>query len=143
MSATALAIFVRLYTASGNRARWQNYYVGQTVDGHEFMSFTSLPMVTTTSSDENSIGLVLPPLPAVLRTVESAMNEQWLAEVQMYEVLGTARTLVASSFGVVTSAAFDPGSITLEMGMALDALTAQVPGRRFTTALIGNIPKNL
>jgi hypothetical protein len=31
MSATALAIFVRLYTASGNRARWQNYYVGQTV----------------------------------------------------------------------------------------------------------------
>ena len=60
MSATALAIFVRLYTASGNRARWQNYYVGQTVDGHEFMSFTSLPMVTTTSSDENSIGLVLP-----------------------------------------------------------------------------------
>ena len=61
----------------------------------------------------------------------------------MYEVLGTARTLVASSFGVVTSAAFDPGSITLEMGMALDALTAQVPGRRFTTALIGNIPKGI
>lgn len=143
MSSAALAIFVRLYTASGDRARWQNYYVEQTVDGYEFMSFTSAPMVTTVSSDENSIGLVLPPLPAVLRTVESAINEQWLAEAQMYELESGVKTLVATTFGVVLAAAFEPGAITLEMGMALDALTAQVPGRRFTTALIGNIPKNL
>jgi hypothetical protein len=48
---------------------------------------------------------------------------------------------VSAFLGEVVGASIDPVTITLELGLALDALTAQIPGRRMTTALIGNVPK--
>jgi len=142
--ATGVATYVRFYSGAVTYAQWQNFYQG-TSYGHTFQNFNAGSGVVTRTADEASSSLSLPAVPLLVQFVNAALQDQYLVELNLYTVdpasAAGARTLVSSFLGEVVGATIDPVTITMELGLALDSLTAQIPGRRMTTALIGNVPK--
>lgn len=143
--AVGMAVYVRFYSGATTHANWQNFYVGQTSHGAAFQSFDAGSGVVTRTADQTSSSLMVPATPAMVQFAEAAINGQYLVELNIYTVdpaaVDGSRTLVSAFLGEVVGASTDASAITLELGLALDALTAQIPGRRMTTALIGNVPK--
>jgi hypothetical protein len=143
--AQGIASYVRFYSGGTTYANWQNFYVGETSHGATFQDFNAGSGVVTRTADEAASSMSLPALPNLVQFTEAAIQGQYLVELNLYTVdpasANGSRVLVSAFLGEVVGASVDPVAITLELGLALDALTAQIPGRRMTTALIGNVPK--
>jgi hypothetical protein len=139
--AQGIASYVRFHSGGTVHAFWQNFYVGQTSHGAAFKSFDAGTAVVTRTADEASSSLRFAAEPSMIAFVEAALQGQYLVDLELYTVDGGGRTLVSAFLGEVVGANTDAVAITIELGLALDALTAQIPGRRMTTALIGNVPK--
>lgn len=140
----AVATFLRIYASDGNKYLWQNFYVDQNVNGYDFLNFRVSSLAMNQSADETVASIELPITPQHLDLLEAAVMQQWLCHMQVFRVNAQSdglENLLTDYIGEVVEAATDLVQITISLGLALDALTAQIPGRRFTTALVGNIPR--
>ena len=86
MSEVGIATFLRFFTGNTTVFRWQNFFVGKTVDGHSYQSFAASDIALNRSASEGGIGLTLPLTKQSLFYMEAAYNEAYLIEVQLYEL---------------------------------------------------------
>jgi hypothetical protein len=49
-------------------------------------------------------------------------------------------TVVAQFFGEVIGVQTDLSTLSVELGVGLDAITGQIPGRKMTSSLVGRLP---
>jgi hypothetical protein len=144
------AQYLRIFDeAAGTLQRWQNYYINATVtfDGGTwaFMGFDVDGFTAGQTGDEGGVSVTLPATAFVVDTVEDALRNARLCELQMYEfdtldgndAPQPDQQLIASYVGEVVGAGGAFESLTLELGSSLSPVGSQVPPRKFTSRLIG------
>ena len=144
------AQYLRIFDeAAGTLQRWQNYYINATVtfDGGTwaFMGFDVDDFTAGQTGDEGGVSVTLPATAFVVDTVEDALRNARLCELQMYEfdtldcndAPQPDQQLIASYVGEVVGAGGAFESLTLELCSSLSPVGSQVPTRKFTSRLIG------
>ena len=144
----ALAQFLTIKQANGSvLRRWQNHWISQTVDGHEFFPFNCSSLMSKVSSGEMSVTLSFPVSTNVRDLIENGLSQFYVVQVDQYQFLPPAsglpavKTLVASFVGEFETASTTATSMQITIGANLDSTESQAPPRQFTTALAGTPPK--
>jgi len=146
------AVFLRLWepTTNATGITLQSFYRQAPVtigaDSYQFLDFTVDGLANTGSADQNELTLTFPGLTAISSAADDAMAEGWLATITVYQFdLPTrpdtpppGQVVLLTAIGEVTGGSEDfPATVTITVGSALESLGAQVPPRRFTSALVG------
>jgi hypothetical protein len=138
--------WVRVYAGATNHARWQSYYPGQTIDGYTHLPFTTDGVAVTQTGDQASMSLTLPATPSVVTLVETAIANNYLVDIKIYQFDPDAvfftnppsgHTLIASFVGEIIGGSENRTTITLEIGSSLSPVGVQIPPLKYTTALVG------
>jgi hypothetical protein len=147
MAEVALAQFVRFYDTTGDRVKWQNFFVGEVVQGHEFRDFRATSILVNRSASEGGITIEFPALEEVLSLMDQAIAYGWLVDTKVYQLSRggsgwtlSGATVVAQFFGEVIGVQTDLSTLSVELGLGLDAITGQIPGRKMTSSLVGRLP---
>ena len=141
---SAIAVFIKFYKDDVDYAFWQNFW-GQST-GFDFVNFTIGDILMNRTADEGGVALEFPPQAITCNFLEAAIAEEYLAQVQVYEMpitedyLPSNMTLIAQFVGEVISMATDLTAIEVELGAAIDAISGDIPGRKITTSLVGRLP---
>lgn len=143
------AQYLRIFDSSGTYQRWQNYYLNTTAtytgQPWVFLSFDVDGFTTGQTGDEGGVSVTLPATAFVIDTVEDAIRNARLCELQMVEfdtVTGAAPVVIASYVGEVVGGGGPFETVNLELGSSLSPVGAQVPPRKFTSRLVG-VPAKL
>lgn len=149
MSTTqAFAQYLNLRSINGtSRYRFQNYWINEdaALNGatYGFMPFAFSGTTVTKSGDNQPATLVFPNNALSRGWAETVVTEQWMAECATVIVnpddrndLITLTTYVAQ----VVNASWNETALELQMASVLDAVGADVPRKKLTKQLVGNIP---
>ena len=141
---TGIATFLRVYTGTTDIAKFQNYEVNTTVDGHKYIPFDTGSITFSAAGDQNSMQIRFPYTSTLRERVEQIISYAWLVEVEIYKFTPDAtgsipatKTLTTRFTGQGISGSLGLGAITLELGSSLSPVGAQIPPVIATTALIG------
>jgi hypothetical protein len=147
--ARAQSQFLRIFDAVNLvHVRWQNYY-NQVVawDNQQWqpMPFMAEGLTEGVNGQESDIDVTIPAGTSAMRIVEQSIFQGRLAELTVYQfdtILGnatpqTGQQLVTQYTGQIVSGSGGLTSITMRIGAALTPIGAQVPPRKFTTAIMG------
>lgn len=142
--------YLRIYDSGGTTyQRWQSYYANTSVtwSGAKWLYVPFIANGTTAgiSGDESNMQITAAATSMVLSAFEDAIFEGRLVDLSIYQfdsINGndapqTGQQLIASYTGQVTGGAATLTSLTLQLGSALSPIGAQIPPRRFTTAIMG------
>lgn len=148
MTTSALLERIRLFKGSTNHARWQSFFVGQTVDGYTFAPFETSGVVVNASADQSEMTVTFPLTGVNMTTADRAFTDGWLAQVEIYSFQPLAndqppssKTQVADFIGEIIGVELTTTHVRLRLGSALDPVASQIPPRKFTSSLIGTPPK--
>lgn len=129
-------------------ARYQGYWPGITVSGHVFKPFSVGAITSNVSGGQQSFTVEFGLQPALEQLVEDSAANEYVYDCELKEFTPTATgvppatlTTFAQFVGHVLTASKTDRSLTVEIGSSLDPVKAQVPPRKFTTALTGEPPQ--
>jgi phage-related protein len=147
--ARAQSQFLKVFDGTGVvYTRWQNYYADTvTWDGQQWqpMPFIAEGLTEGVNGQESDISITIPAGTAAMRTAEQSILQGRLTELTVYQfdtILGNAtpqsgQQLVTQYTGQVVGGSGGLTSITMQVGAALTPIGAQMPPRKFTTAIMG------
>ena len=144
----ALGNYLRLQKPDGKSTFYfQNFHIKADAvyqsDRYSFLPFGFSGVSVNRNGDNTEASLVFPNNELSRAWALNAVNERWLARVYVMALDPndtTAGVLMHQYNGQVAAGQWDETSLTLNMNTILDAVGADVPLRRLTQALIGNIP---
>jgi len=126
----------------------QNYWPGQTVDGHRFVNFTTDSLISNSSGGSDSVTVSLPISTNAINLLTTGGTAGNLIELRLRSFaplanggVPTAFTTVAEYIGQIAGGQHDMVSVRLQVGAILNSTDTQAPPRRFSTALVGTPPK--
>ena len=148
--ARAQSQYLRIYNSSGvTLQRWQSYYANASVSWSGaswlYVPFIGNGYTAGITGDEANVSISAPAISLVMSNFEDAIYNGHLAELNIYEfdtVYGNnapqaTQTLIGSYTGQVIGGVAGLTNITLQLGSALSMVGAQIPPRKFTTAIMG------
>lgn len=143
----ALGNFVTFRTTAAVRHQFQNFFINETIsrDGssYTFLPFGFSGVTINRTGDSTEASIVLPNNEISRNWAVQAINERWLAQVQVMILDPDDRTQFTQLhqyFGKAASGEWDESTLTLRLSTVLDAVGADAPFRRLTQRLIGAIP---
>mgnify|MGYP001173348666 CR=1 FL=1 len=148
MTQLAMATTLRFFAGNTDVFKWQNFWVDKTIDGYSFHSFQTSDIYFNRSADEGGLSIEMAATQQNLAYMEAAINEAFLIEIQVYEFnvdggmpssIGEG-TMVARFIGEAIEMNCDLTTLTVTIGAGIDAVTEDIPGRKFTTSLVGRLP---
>ena len=136
-----------LLTLDNNSSyRFQNYKVGTSVNhsGFEyvFAPFSFSGAVSNLQGDNLDAGLVFACNAVTRAWAEIAVQKGWVGEVSVMllnEDSSINRTLYSYT-GKVASGGWDDTTIELSLNTVMDSVRGTIPGRRYNSQLVGEIP---
>lgn len=142
--------YLRIYDSGGTTyQRWQSYYANTSVtwSGAKwlYVPFMADGITAGISGDESSVAVTAAATSMVLDAFETAIREGRLVDLSIYQFDSlvdndapqAAQELVAAYTGQVVGGGGSLTSLTLQLGSALAPVGAQIPPRKFTTAIMG------
>lgn len=127
--------------------QYQNYWPA-TVNGYGFSPFVAGAITSNVSGGQQSFTVEFGLQPALEQLVEDSAANEYVYDCELKEFTPTADgsppatlTTFARFVGHVLAASKTDRSLTVEIGSSLDPVKAQVPPRKFTTALTGEPPQ--
>lgn len=148
--ARAQSQYLRIYDAAGTvYQRWQSYYASVTVAWAGatwiYVPFVADGFTAGIAGDESNVNITAPATSIIIDAFEQGISNGHLAELLIYQfdtLLGNntpqaGQGLVASYTGQIIGGAGNVTSISLQLGSALSTIGAQIPPRKFTTAIMG------
>jgi hypothetical protein len=153
--ARAQSQYLRIYDVAGvTYERWQNYYISKVVQfsgqNWEYEPFTADGLTIGAQSDEEDIVLTVPAKAKIVRAFEAALNNGRLVDLSIYQFdprLGNeeprpvgafqGQQLIGQFSGQVISASGSLTTLDIKLGSAFSPVGAQIPPRKFTTAIMG------
>ena len=127
--------------------RFQNFHIGEDAEYDDFtwgfLPFGFSGVSVNRTGDNTSATLLFPNNTLSRNWGVDAVNQRWLANVLVMSLgpnVRTSGTLMHQYFGQVAAGNWDETSLQLDLNTILDAVGSDVPGRRLTQSLIGNIP---
>jgi hypothetical protein len=150
MSNRAQSQYLRIFDATTTYARWQTYYVNQTItlDGASwsYMPFSASGIIESGASGGKSVSITVPATNSVVQAFTLALSYGRFCELKIYEfdsrLDNTApqagQDLIASYTAEVVDVSGSFTRLDVELGSSLSPVGAQVPPRKFTTYQIGS-----
>lgn len=147
--ALAQSQFLKISDAAGLvYYRWQNYYataVDWSSQSWLPVSFIAEGLTSGINGQESDINITAVAITGIAQALERAILKGHLAELTVYQfdtILGNStpqasQQLVGSYLGQVIGGSASLTSITMQVGASLAPIGAQMPPRRFTTAIMG------
>lgn len=144
----ALGNYLRLQKPDSTSAYYfQNFFIkaDAVYDSvrYSFLPFGFSGVSVNRNGDNTEASLVFPNNELSRAWALTAVKERWLARVYVMALdpdNTTNGTLMHQYNGQVAAGQWDETSLSLSMNTILDAVGADVPLRRLTQALVGNIP---
>ena len=144
---TAIAALLMFYKGTTVFARWQNFWVNETINQTQFVNFDVSEVMMNRSADEGGVTLTIPATNAHLQLIDTAIANEYLCLIQIVEMPADgatfdplSATLIAQFVGEVLAMQTDLTQIEVEIGTAMDAISGDIPGRKITTSLVGRLP---
>lgn len=126
-----------------SKGKYQNWYVDKNDDGYTFLPFSFSGVTISLNGDNISATLVLP-IDGIARAfAQQAIEEMWLAEVEVCTFdtdIAVDPKVLYTYFGQIGDSGWDAVSIQLELNTILDAASLDVPRRRLQQKLVGRLP---
>jgi hypothetical protein len=147
--ARAQAQYLRIYDEATTYQRWQSYYANVTVtlggQPWQYVPFIADGFTEGISGDESNINVQAPAILTVVQAFEAAILQGRLVELSTYQfdpLFGNdapqaGQTLIGRFNGQVAGGGGGLTSMTLQLGSAISPVGAQIPPRKFTTAIMG------
>ena len=141
--------YLRIFDSSTTYARWQTYYVNQTVtlDGAswEYAPFSASGIVESGASGGKSVSISVPATNSVVNAFNLALSFGRFCELKIYEFDNrldqtapqAGQVLIAAYTAEVVNVSGTFTRLDVELGSSLSPVGAQVPPRKFTSYLIG------
>lgn len=144
----AFAQYLELRTLTGStRLRFQNYWINEDAalngESYGFMPFAFSGTTVTKSGDNQPATLAFPNNALSRGWAETIVQEQWLARCSTVIVNPDDRSdlVVLSTYvAQVVTASWNETALELQMASVLDAVGADVPRKKLTKQLVGNLP---
>jgi len=144
----ALGNYLDLSTQSGGKVyHFQNFYINKTAEflgsTYSFLPFGFSGVTVNRTGDNVEASLVFPNNQISRGWVVNAIEEFWVATVYVMILdpdNAAAPDLLNRYVGQVSAGGWNEIIVTLKLNTVLDAVGAEVPMRRLTQELIGNIP---
>lgn len=143
----AIGNFVTFTDNGVVRQRFQNFFISETVtydsNQYGFLPFGFSGVTINKTGDNTDASLLLPNNTLSRNWAVEALNNRWLAHVLVMLLDPddrTSFTLMHQYYGLVSSGNWKEAELNLTLNTVLDAVGAEVPQRRLTQKLIGNIP---
>ena len=146
----AFAQYLTLKNSSGTvRYNFQNYWVNEDALGKDgstvygFMPFAFSGVTVTKTGDNLPATLGFPNNSLSRGWGETAVQEVWIAQVQTVLVNPDNKpdyTVLCEYVGQIVNGTWDESSLQLNMASVLDAVGADIPRKRLTRQLVGNLP---
>jgi hypothetical protein len=145
---TAIAARIRFYKDNVTAARWQNFWMNKTVNSYTGVNFDISNILVNRSADEAGLTLTLPLLQDHIVFFLQAIENEFLADVRLYEkeVSGSlpssfsGMVLISRFVGEVQTMQMDISTLDVSIGAGIEAVSGDIPGRRITTSLVGRLP---
>jgi len=130
-------------TGQLNQFKFQNYAVGQNVGDYSFLPFGFGGAMATLQGDNLDATLQFANTQLTRNFVVEALDNTYVAKVTT--VLWDSSTYAVEKtlyeyFGACSSGGWDETAIQVQLNSVLDAVQANVPGRRLYRQQVGNIP---
>lgn len=142
--------YLRIYDTAGvTYQRWQSYYSGTTVswDGAswDYVPFIADGFTGGLSGDETDINIAAPATGVVMDAFMAAIRQARMVELKIYQfdtnngndAPQTVQELVGTVTGQVVGGTGGLTNISIQLGVALSPVGAQIPPRKFTTRIMG------
>lgn len=139
----AIGQFLDLKQQNGSIFRWQNFWINETISGYSFVPFGFSGLTTNRQGDNIDATLVFPNNELSRQWALSSIQGKWLAQVQVILFNPENKTQQNSLFtyvGQITNGAWDETAINIRLNTLIDAVGGEVPARRLTQKIVGNIP---
>lgn len=141
----ALGHFLEVTSGSTGRSlRFQNFFIGQTVDGRAFLPFGFSGTTTNRQGDNLDATLTFPNNEISRSWAIEAVEDSWTAIVDVFMMLDPddpgRRNRLYQYFGQVTSGGWDETVLNLRLNTVLDAVQGNVPNRVLHRKLVGKLP---
>jgi hypothetical protein len=140
--------FGQYLTLTGSQTlRFQNYWIGENVsyggDIYGFLPFAFSGATVTKSGDNQPAALAFPNNSLARGWAEMVIRDQWLVTCRAMLINPDDRnspTLLTSYTAQVVGGGWSDTSIEVRMASVLDAVGADVPRKKLTKQLVGNLP---
>lgn len=139
----AIGQFLDLKAQNSTVFRWQNFWVKETVSGYSFVPFGFSGLTTNRQGDNIDATLVFPNNQLSRQWALSSIQGKWLAEVKviLFNPANKAEQNTLFTYvGQISNGAWDETGINIRLNTVIDAVGAEVPSRRLTQKLVGNLP---
>lgn len=143
----ALGNFITFSDNGIVRQRFQNFFISETItysgEQYGFLPFGFSGVTVNRSGDNTDASLVLPNNALSRNWAVEALDNRWIAHVRVMLLDPADRTSFTQAhqyYGMVASGQWKEAELTLTLNTVLDAVGANVPQRRLTQRLVGDIP---
>ena len=143
----ALGHFLDLNVGGSPLYRWQNFWIKENVTQgnhvYSFIPFGFSGLTANRQGDNIDATLVFPNNELSRQWALLATQQSWVAKVQVMMFNPedkTEQTILHSYVGQISSAGWAETTINIRLNSIIDAVGAEVPARRITQKLVGNIP---
>ena len=143
----ALGHFLDLNVGGSPIYRWQNFWIKQNVDQenhtYSFIPFGFSGLTANRAGDNIDATLVFPNNELSRQWALLATQQKWVAQIQvmMFDPADkTDLTTLHTYIGQISSTAWDETAINIRLNSIIDAVGGDVPARRLTQQLVGNLP---
>lgn len=144
----AFAQYLTLRTETGGvQYYFQNYWVNEDArfegSDYGFMPFAFSGLTVAKTGDNQPATLVFPNNSLSRGWAETAVVNRWIAKVSTVVVNPddkTDYTIVSTYESQIVSGNWDATKLELETASVLDAVGSDVPRKRLTKRLVGNLP---
>lgn len=140
--------FGQFLTFTGSQTlRFQNYWIGENVSysgaTYGFLPFAFSGATVTKSGDNQPASLAFPNNSLARGWAETAIRGQWLVTCHVMLINPDNRsdlTLLSSYTAQIVSGNWNDTAIEIRMASVLDAVGADLPRKKLTKQLVGNLP---
>ena len=152
MAELAVGNFAKFTSGSDTKFCFQNFFIGESItyesDSYSFVPFGFSGVTINATGDGVDCSLVFPNstenIGVLTRTfAKDAISERWIAYVRVLFVYPddkTDFTRLCQYYGQISQGAWDESKTFLTLNSVLDAVGLDVPQRRLSQDLIGDIP---
>lgn len=140
--------FAQYLTLAGSQSLYfQNYWIGENVsyggNTYGFLPFAFSGATITKSGDNQPASLAFPNNALARGWAETAIRDEWLVTCRVMLINPddrTSPTLLTSYSAQIVAGNWGDTAIEIQMASVLDAVGADVPRKRLTKQLVGNLP---
>lgn len=143
----AIGNFVTLSASDIVKYRFQNFFINQSVtfenNAYGFLPFGFSGVTINRTGDNTEASLVFPNNALSRAWTTEAVRDRWLAHVRVIILDpddSTSFNVLHQYYGQIASAMWGDTNVQLATNTILDAVGADIPRRKLTQKLVGNLP---